>query len=135
MSCEKVGFKESGNRRGKVSQPFYKKNLVHDKKGCDTMGERIGRIGRIQTDFFWYQCTNFKQKNQKKSVSIRPIRPIRSPIVSQNDPTRSITKKRSNGFVLFDLLYFENGFSKFRFERVLKRTFCEVAEFAQYEIR
>jgi hypothetical protein len=24
---------------------------VHDKKGCDTMGERIGRIGRIQTDF------------------------------------------------------------------------------------
>jgi hypothetical protein len=28
---------------------FY---LVHDKKECDTMGERIGRIGRIETDFF-----------------------------------------------------------------------------------
>jgi hypothetical protein len=25
---------------------------VHDKKGCDTMGERMGRIGRIETDFF-----------------------------------------------------------------------------------
>jgi hypothetical protein len=42
------------------------------------MGERMGRIGRIQTDFF-----NFLFKNQaelkEKSVSIRPIR---SPIVS-----------------------------------------------------
>jgi hypothetical protein len=25
---------------------------VQDKKGCDTMGERMGRIGRIETDFF-----------------------------------------------------------------------------------
>jgi hypothetical protein len=38
-------------------QLFTNKNfnnlfLVHDKKGCDTMGERIGRIGRIETDFF-----------------------------------------------------------------------------------
>jgi hypothetical protein len=55
----------------------------------DTMGERIGRIGRIETDFFGFKCTNFKQKNQKKSVSIRPIRPIRSPIVSQFFSLRS----------------------------------------------
>jgi hypothetical protein len=58
----------------------------------DTMGERIRRIGRIRTDFFGYQCTDFKQKNQKKSVSIRPIRPIRSPIVSQ--PFLSCTKAK-----------------------------------------
>jgi hypothetical protein len=48
----------------------------------DTMEERIGRIGRIRTDFFGSKCTDFKQKNQKKSVHICPIRPIRSPIVS-----------------------------------------------------
>jgi hypothetical protein len=46
------------------------------------MGERIRRIGRIETDFFLLKCTTFKQINQKKSVSIRPIRRIRSPIVS-----------------------------------------------------
>jgi hypothetical protein len=28
--------------------------LVHDKKECDTMGERIGRIGRIETDFLLF---------------------------------------------------------------------------------
>jgi hypothetical protein len=47
----------------------------------DTMGERIRRIGQIQTDFFLF-FTDFKHTYPKKSVSIRPIRPIRSPIVS-----------------------------------------------------
>jgi hypothetical protein len=35
----------------KMSLIFIKLASVHDKKGCDTMGERIGRIRRIQTDF------------------------------------------------------------------------------------
>jgi hypothetical protein len=48
---------------------------------CDTMGERIGRIGQIYTDFFLF-CPVFEPKPKKKSVQIRPIRPIRSPIVS-----------------------------------------------------
>jgi hypothetical protein len=48
---------------------------------CDTMGERIGRIGRMDTDFFYFsRISNTRIK--KKSVSIRQIRPIRSPIVS-----------------------------------------------------
>jgi hypothetical protein len=41
---------------GKKMLLFKKKMLyflVGDKKGCDTMGERIGRIGRIRTDFFF----------------------------------------------------------------------------------
>jgi hypothetical protein len=49
------------------------------------MGERIGRIGQMETDFL-----SFRRKlpigkrfiRQEKSVSIRPIRLIRSPIVS-----------------------------------------------------
>jgi hypothetical protein len=45
------------------------------------MGERIGRIGRIDTDFFLVRVLEIRKKS-KKSVSIRPIRPIRSPIVS-----------------------------------------------------
>jgi hypothetical protein len=53
------------------------------------MGERIGRIGRIQTDFWGRVCLESVQKS-KKSVRIRPIRPIRSPIVSQNYRARSI---------------------------------------------
>jgi hypothetical protein len=46
----------------------------------DTMGERIGRIGRIRTDFFQPK-PEFQAKKAKKSVSICRIRPIRSPIV------------------------------------------------------
>jgi hypothetical protein len=38
---------------------------VHDKKECDTMGERIGRI---RTDFFRALFPKFEQKNQEKSV-------------------------------------------------------------------
>jgi hypothetical protein len=45
------------------------------------MEERIGRIGQIETDFFCKFASISKQKN-KKSVQIRPIRSIRSPIVS-----------------------------------------------------
>jgi hypothetical protein len=56
---------------------------------CDTMGERMGRIGRIRTDFFLF-FTDSKHTRPKKSVCIRPIRPIRSPIVSQNHRVRSI---------------------------------------------
>jgi hypothetical protein len=47
------------------------------------MGERMGQIGRISTDFLGFKCWHFKQKNEKKSVEICPIRPIRFPIVSQ----------------------------------------------------
>jgi hypothetical protein len=47
----------------------------------DTMGERMGRIGRIRTDFF-IKMHGFQAKKSRKSVRIRPIRPIRSPIVS-----------------------------------------------------
>ncbi len=46
----------------------------------DTIGERIRRIWQMETDFL-FQCSNFQAKI-KKSVSIRRIRPIRSPIVS-----------------------------------------------------
>jgi hypothetical protein len=46
------------------------------------MGERMGRIGRIETDFFGVRVFGIREKIKKKSVSIRPIRPIRSPIVS-----------------------------------------------------
>jgi hypothetical protein len=49
--------------------------VSHLEKG-DTMGERIGRIQRIQTDFFGSQCPNFKQKNQKKSVQISTHSPV-----------------------------------------------------------
>jgi hypothetical protein len=48
----------------------------------DTMGERMGRIGRIRTDFFFYFLLAIRAFVPKKSVRIRPIRPIRSPIVS-----------------------------------------------------
>jgi hypothetical protein len=51
-------------------------------ENADTMGERIARIGRIETDFFYLNARIFKQKIKKKSVSICRIRPIRSPIVS-----------------------------------------------------
>jgi hypothetical protein len=46
------------------------------------MGERIGRIGQIRTDFFKTFVQN-PSIIEKKSVRICPIRPIRSPIVSQ----------------------------------------------------
>jgi hypothetical protein len=45
------------------------------------MGERMGRIGRIRTDFF-VKIYEFQAKESQKSVSICRIRPIRSPIVS-----------------------------------------------------
>jgi hypothetical protein len=49
------------------------------------MGERIGRIGQIETDFFFYfSRISSLLTRPEKSVSIRPIRLIRSPIVSQN---------------------------------------------------
>jgi hypothetical protein len=38
--------------------------------------------GGYERIFWGLKCTNFKQKNQKKSVLICQIRPIRSPIVS-----------------------------------------------------
>jgi CRISPR-associated endonuclease/helicase Cas3 len=49
---------------------------------CDTMGERIGRIGRMDTDFFLIFWIESRAFGAKKSVSICRIRPIRSPIVS-----------------------------------------------------
>jgi hypothetical protein len=61
----------------------------------DTMGERIGRIGRIRTDFFGQFQFDSRAKKQKKSVRIRPIR---SPIVSQNDPMQSISMDCCSGY-------------------------------------
>jgi hypothetical protein len=80
----------------------------------DTMGERMGRI---RTDFFEAQMHRFQAKNKKKSVRIRPIRPIRSPIVSQNHRARSIAEKRFND-AKFDLsLCLKGTFkTKFRFK-------------------
>jgi hypothetical protein len=71
----------------------------------DTMGERIGRIGRIRTDFFGVQLPEFQAKNQKKSVWIRPIRPIRSPIVSPFSKAEIAVNFRGGraGFVRMEL--------------------------------
>jgi hypothetical protein len=55
------------------------------------MGERIRRIGRIDTDFALSHLFEIREKSKKKSVSIRPIRPIRSPIVSQRSKIYSKT--------------------------------------------
>jgi magnesium transporter len=46
------------------------------------MGERIGRIWQIQTDFLFLRIPS--TRTLKKSASIRPIRLIRSPIESQS---------------------------------------------------
>jgi hypothetical protein len=46
------------------------------------MGERIERIGQIETDFFLIFLLEIRALGFKKSVCIRPIRLIRSPIVS-----------------------------------------------------
>jgi hypothetical protein len=54
------------------------------------MGERIGRIRRIDTDFFVWISGLF----QKKSVQICPIRPIRSPIVSHQHTKKPHTTRR-----------------------------------------
>jgi hypothetical protein len=61
---------------------------IYGLDNADTMGERIGRIRRIETDFFVFFCLEPVHLNPKKSVRIRPIRPIRSPIVSQNPPIK-----------------------------------------------
>jgi hypothetical protein len=47
------------------------------------MGERIGRIGQIDADFSFERIVK-NPRPPKKSVPICPIRPIRSPIVSQS---------------------------------------------------
>jgi hypothetical protein len=62
-----------------VNQLFIK--VICFGKG-DTMGERMGRIGQIRTDFFDLFTDSKDTHPKKKSVRIRPIRPIRSPIVS-----------------------------------------------------
>jgi hypothetical protein len=57
--------------------------------GCDTMGERIGRIRQIKTDFFDLNARILSKKS-KKSVLIFQIRPIRFPIVSQPNNISSV---------------------------------------------
>jgi predicted DNA-binding ribbon-helix-helix protein len=61
---------------------LYFKLTIFVLENADTMGERMERIGRMDTDFLRCVCLEFV-KNQKKTVSIRSIR---SPIVSQNHP-------------------------------------------------
>jgi hypothetical protein len=58
---------------------LLKKAVVSVLEDGDTMGERIGRI---DTDFFFDFSRISSTRTQQKSVCIRPIRPIRSPIVS-----------------------------------------------------
>jgi hypothetical protein len=70
----------------------------------DTMGERIGRIRRIDTDFF-ISMHEFQAKNQKKSVRIRLIRPIRSPIVSAF-PNVSLTNLQEICFLGWNIKLF-----------------------------
>ncbi len=55
----------------------------------DTMGERMGRIRQIYTDFFFDFAWIFEQRFKKKSVQICRIRLIRSPIRSQFTTTHS----------------------------------------------
>jgi hypothetical protein len=64
------------------------------------MGERIGRIGRIDTDFSLVRVLEIRAKIKKKSVSIRPIRPIRSPIVSQIAINQCFKRKESKTYGL-----------------------------------
>jgi hypothetical protein len=52
------------------------------------MEKRMGRMGQMETDFFLF-LLRFRVQNKKKSVSIRPIRPIRSPKVSQHSEIRN----------------------------------------------
>ncbi len=40
-------------------------SAIFSLESGDTMGERIGRIRQIQTDFLGYECPNFKQKIKK----------------------------------------------------------------------
>jgi hypothetical protein len=58
------------------------------------MEKRIGLIRRIDTDFFCFERFLALVQN-KKSVSIRPIRPIRSPIVSPQLTTPKLWVSRS----------------------------------------
>jgi hypothetical protein len=64
------------------------KNVAVWENG-DTMGERIERIGRIRTDFLGINARIPSKKIKKKSVCIRPIRSIRSPIVSPLSKTET----------------------------------------------
>jgi hypothetical protein len=65
---------------------------------CDTMGKRMGRIGRIRTDFFCFASINTVV--QKKSVLICPIRTIRSPIVSQHyNPKSTFPNRKKSIFI------------------------------------
>jgi hypothetical protein len=63
------------------------------------VGEWIGRIKRIDTDFFLARVLEIREKS-KKSVSIRPIRLIRSPIVSP------LSKAETADFPLNDVASF-----------------------------
>jgi hypothetical protein len=54
------------------------------------MEERIRRIERIRTDFFFVFLLETRTLESQKSVRIRPIRPIRSPIVSPLSKTKSL---------------------------------------------
>ncbi len=60
---------------------------------CDTMGKRIERMGRIQTDFLDF-LFKLRAKSKHKSVCIRQIRSIRFPIVAQNPHTKVYAEKR-----------------------------------------
>jgi hypothetical protein len=65
------------------SQYMTKKGVIQWENGLGGSGG----CKRIFLDFF---CSDFENKAPKKSVGIRPIRPIRSPIVSH--PFLSCTK-------------------------------------------
>jgi hypothetical protein len=68
-------------------------------ENADTMGERIGRIRQIETDFFYPNARISSKKIKKKSVSIGSIRPIRSPIVSFFSKAEIVLTRFQNSFL------------------------------------
>jgi hypothetical protein len=76
------------------------------------MGERIGRIRRIETDFWVkmheFQAKRFLRNDKKKSVSIRPIR---SPIVS---PFSKAETADSSLLTNIFFIFFESKATKFK---------------------
>jgi hypothetical protein len=50
-------------------------NIHNGKEYWDTIGERIGRIGRMETDFWGVRVLEFREKSKKKSVVHPPDPP------------------------------------------------------------
>jgi hypothetical protein len=84
LTCHKTATHSSIFKTQYIENQSYVTYVVSSFpfENADTMGERMGRIGRIRTDLLDPNARISSKKAKKKSVRIRPIRPIRSPIVS-----------------------------------------------------